>query len=78
MHPELSTKQLDILKQIAPGISRIAVLWNAAVATKIADWQQLRPAANEIGVTLLSEEVPAQKISKTLLRRSKSGIRMHC
>jgi putative ABC transport system substrate-binding protein len=57
MHPELSTKQLDILKQIAPGISRIAVLWNAAVATKIAYWQQLRPAANKIGVTLLSVEV---------------------
>jgi len=29
LHPTLSTKQLDLLKQIAPGISRVAVLWNA-------------------------------------------------
>jgi len=57
MHPELSTKQLDILKQIVPSISRIAVLWNAAVPTKLADWQQLRPAAHTLGVELQSVEV---------------------
>jgi putative ABC transport system substrate-binding protein len=57
MHPELSTKQLDVLKQIVPSISRIAVLWNAAVPTKLADWQQLRPAAHTLGVELQSVEV---------------------
>jgi len=53
----LSTKQLDVLKQIVPSISRIAVLWNAAVPTKLADWQQLRPAAHTLGVELQSVEV---------------------
>jgi len=57
MHPELSTKQLDILKQIVPSISHIAVLWNAANPAKLADWQQLRPASHELDVTLLSVEV---------------------
>jgi ABC-type uncharacterized transport system substrate-binding protein len=55
-HPELSTKQPDVLKQIVPSISRIAVLWNAAVPTKLA-WQQLRPAAHTLGVELQSIEV---------------------
>jgi ABC-type uncharacterized transport system substrate-binding protein len=57
MHPELSTKQLDVLKQILPRVSRIAVLWNAANPAKISDWQQLRPAAHELDVTLASVEV---------------------
>ena len=59
MHPELSTKQLDILKQIAPGISRLAVLWNSANPAKMSDWQQLRPAARALGLALQSVEVRA-------------------
>src|SRR5262245_36628442 len=57
MHPELSTKQLDILKQIVPSISHIAVLSNAANPAKASDWQQLKPAAHELDVTLLPVEV---------------------
>ena len=57
MHPELSTKQLDLLKQITPNISHIAVLWNAANPAKLADWQQLRPAAQTLGIALQSVEV---------------------
>jgi putative tryptophan/tyrosine transport system substrate-binding protein len=57
MHPELSTKQLDLLKQIAPGISRIGVLWNAANPAKAVDWRELEPAARTLGVVLQSFEV---------------------
>jgi putative ABC transport system substrate-binding protein len=57
MHPELSTKQLDLLKQIAPNISRVAVLWNAANPAKLADWRELEPAARTLGVVLRSVEV---------------------
>jgi putative ABC transport system substrate-binding protein len=59
MHPELSTKQLDLLKQIAPGISRVGVLWNAANPAKAADWRELEPAARILGVVLQSFEVRA-------------------
>jgi putative ABC transport system substrate-binding protein len=54
MHSELSTKQLDLLKQIVPTISRVAVLWNAAVQAKLSDWEQLKPAARSLGVELQS------------------------
>ena len=57
MHPELSAKQLDLLKQIAPSTSRVAVLWNAANPAKLADWRELEPAARTLGVVLQSFEV---------------------
>jgi len=57
MHPELSTKQLDLLKRIVPGISRVAVLWNAANPAKLADWRELKPATHSLGVELQSVEV---------------------
>jgi putative ABC transport system substrate-binding protein len=50
MHPELSTKQLDLLKQLAPGVSRVGVLWNAANPAKAANWRELKPAARTLGV----------------------------
>ena len=59
MHPELSAKQLDLLKQVAPTTSRVAVVWNATVSTKLSDWQQLRPAAQLLGLQLQSVEVHA-------------------
>jgi len=59
MHPELSTNQLDLLKQIAPGVSRVGVLWNAANPAKAADWRELEPAARTLGVILQSFEVHA-------------------
>ena len=57
MHSELSTKQLDLLKRIAPGTSHVAVVWNAVNPVKLADWQELEPAARTVGVTLQSVEV---------------------
>jgi putative ABC transport system substrate-binding protein len=53
----LSTKQLDLLKQIAPNISRVAVLWNAANPAKQVDWRVLKPAARTLEVVLRSVEV---------------------
>jgi putative ABC transport system substrate-binding protein len=59
MHPELSTKQFDLLKQLGPGVSRVGVLWNAATPAKAADWRELDPAARTLGVSLQSFEVRA-------------------
>jgi putative tryptophan/tyrosine transport system substrate-binding protein len=57
LHPTLSAKQLDLLKQIAPGISRVGVLWNAANPAKMSDWQELHPAAKALGIDLQSFEI---------------------
>ena len=57
MHPELAAKQLEILQQVAPRVSRVAVLWNAANAAKANDWRELKPAGQKLGLVLESHEV---------------------
>lgn len=57
MHSELSAKQLQLLKQLAPHASRIAVLWNAANPAKARDWRELRPAGGSLKLVLESHEV---------------------
>jgi putative ABC transport system substrate-binding protein len=53
----LSTKRLEILKQVVPGLSRGAVLWNSANPALNYPWKQTQGAAGELGVTLRSLEV---------------------
>jgi putative ABC transport system substrate-binding protein len=57
LHPELTRKQIDLLTTMVPRVKRIAVVWNADVPAKAADWQQLESAAPAAGVVLQSREV---------------------
>ena len=57
MLPELCGKRLQLLKEILPGASRIAVLWNAANPTKQLDWRVTQDAARTLQLTLDSFEV---------------------
>ena len=54
--PELAPKRLQLLKQVVPGATRIAVLWNPAYSAFKADWRELRVAAVTLGVTLVPVE----------------------
>jgi len=53
----LSTKRLELLKEVLPGLSRGAVLWNPANPALAPAWIQTRDAARVLGVTLESYEV---------------------
>ncbi len=57
LYAELSAKRLELLKQIVPGLARIAVLWNAANPAKASDWRETQLAARALSVTLQSREV---------------------
>ena len=57
MLPELAAKQLELLKQAVPNISRVAVLWNATSRVKRLDMGALEQAARALGVTLQSRGV---------------------
>jgi putative tryptophan/tyrosine transport system substrate-binding protein len=57
MHPELSRKQLELLKECVPALSRIAVMWNSANPIKARDWDELKPAARALGLQLESLEI---------------------
>jgi putative ABC transport system substrate-binding protein len=54
---ELGGKRLELLLQAVPWASRVAVLWNAALADKVPEWQGTQTAAQALGVSLRSVEV---------------------
>ena len=57
LSPELAAKHLELLKETAPGISRVAVLWNAENPIEVRLWKARQVAARALGLTLLPVEV---------------------
>jgi ABC-type uncharacterized transport system substrate-binding protein len=55
--PELSGKKLELLKEIAPKVSRVAVLWNPASTVEPLALQELLTAAPAVSVEIQSVEV---------------------
>jgi putative tryptophan/tyrosine transport system substrate-binding protein len=63
--PELGAKRLQLLKEAAPKVRRVAVLWNPAYSERFSanfrfwssDWIEMRAAAQGLGMTLQSMEI---------------------
>ena len=55
--PELAGKRLELLKEIVPKLSRMAVLWNPQGTTSPLAWKEIQLPARELGVQLHSLEV---------------------
>jgi ABC-type uncharacterized transport system substrate-binding protein len=54
---EASAKRLQMLKQVVPGLSRAAVLWNSANPALVFSWKETQRSARVVGVALQSHEV---------------------
>jgi putative ABC transport system substrate-binding protein len=55
--PELGGKRLQLLKEAAPGIGRVAVLWSPSTSHSGAlEWQATEAAARALGISLRSFE----------------------
>jgi putative ABC transport system substrate-binding protein len=54
---DLAGKRLELLKEAAPGISRLAVLWNPQDAIARPVWQEIQLPARQLGIALHSLEV---------------------
>jgi putative ABC transport system substrate-binding protein len=52
MSPELSGKRLELLKEVVPRVSRVAVLWNAANPVAALELTETEVAARVLGVKL--------------------------
>jgi len=59
MAPDLAGKRLQLLKELLPGMSRVAVLWNAANAYSAHSFKETVDAARMLAVELQSLEVRA-------------------
>jgi putative ABC transport system substrate-binding protein len=56
----LSTKRLEILKEMVPGLARVAVLWNSNNPALAFSWRDTQIAAQTLGVALQPHEVRDQ------------------
>ncbi|HET9205644.1 MAG TPA: ABC transporter substrate-binding protein [Burkholderiaceae bacterium] len=57
MLQELSGKRLELLKEIVPELSRVAVFWNPQSASATLNWKENQLPARQLGVQLQSLEV---------------------
>ena len=55
--PELTGKRLELLKEMVPKLSRVAVLWNSQSVAATLNWKELQLPARQLGVQLHSLEV---------------------
>jgi putative ABC transport system substrate-binding protein len=57
MAPDLGGKRLELLRELLPGISRVAILWNAANPYPALVFKETVGAARTLGVELQSLEI---------------------
>jgi putative tryptophan/tyrosine transport system substrate-binding protein len=59
--PELTTKQLELLKEAFPQVSRVLFLYNGANASTVAALKEIEVAASALGVQLQASDVRVAK-----------------
>jgi len=57
MSPELSGKRLELLKEVVPGLSRVAILWNPDIRGAVLDYKETEVAARALRLQLQSIDV---------------------
>ena len=57
MSPELSGKRLELLREVVPGLSRVAILWNPEIRGAVLDYHETERVAQSLRLQLQSVEV---------------------
>jgi len=68
---ELSGKRIELLKELIPGLSRTAVLWNGANPGAVRSWEETQTAAQRLAVQLRSLEVRKPDELEQAFKRAK-------
>lgn len=65
----LAAKRLQLLKDVAPVISRVAVLWEPRIAFSARAWQEVQEPARQLGIVLRSLELHSEsEVDAALVR----------
>jgi putative tryptophan/tyrosine transport system substrate-binding protein len=59
--PEVNAKALTLLKEAVPGLSRVAVLWNAANPANTLVWKEIEATARAADIILYSQPIREPK-----------------
>jgi putative ABC transport system substrate-binding protein len=65
--PELGAKRLELLKEVVPNASRVALLWNATDPDKLGEFRAMEAAAGLLGLQVQSLEVRGPGDVETVL-----------
>ncbi len=57
LSPELSGKRLELLREVVPGLARVAIIWNPDVRGALFDYKETEAAARSMRLQLQSVEV---------------------
>jgi putative ABC transport system substrate-binding protein len=60
MQPEVAGKRLELLKELDPKLTRVAVLWNPEGPVSTTSWDEIQVPARKLGLQLHSVEVRNQ------------------
>jgi putative ABC transport system substrate-binding protein len=71
MAPDIGGKRLELLKELRPGISRVAILWNAANPYSALVVRETTTAAGTLGLELQSFEVSGPNDLEGVLERAR-------
>jgi putative ABC transport system substrate-binding protein len=67
---ELIGKRLELLKEAAPGVSRVGVLWNPGIADRAGEFRIVQAAAGPLGLELRSLEAREAGTLEAALQRA--------
>ena len=73
---DVSTKRLELLKEVVPKLSRVAILWNPANPTNPLQVKDTQAAAPSLGMTVYSvevKEVGELEVAFTGIKRERAG-----
>jgi len=74
MSPVLAGKRLELLKEIVPKLSRVALLWNPEDPSSRIVWKEMQLPARDLGLQLYSIEVSrADKLESAFKDAIKAG-----
>ena len=66
----LAGKRLELLKEIIPKLSRVAVLWNPQDASSAQSWKESQLPARELGLQLHSMDISSADQYETAFKRA--------
>jgi putative ABC transport system substrate-binding protein len=70
-----TAKELELLKELVPTAARVAVLWNPADQSNVAQWSETQVAAKALGVTLQSLEArSAAEVVQMMAGMTREGV----
>jgi putative tryptophan/tyrosine transport system substrate-binding protein len=74
MSPVLAGKRLELLKEIVPKLSRVALLWNPEDPSSRINWKEIQLPARDLGLQLHSVELSStDKLEGVFKQVAKSG-----